>query len=103
MSSLDHELRMALKTGKFHLGSKSAIRELLRGRAKLIILSSNCPEHYREWIEEYAKLAGIPVLRHRKDSVDLGILCGKPFPVSAIVINEPGDSKILNLVKRGDA
>lgn len=103
MSSLDHELRMALKTGKFHLGSKSALKELLRGRAKLIILSNNCPEHYREQIEEYAKLAGVPVLRHRKDSVDLGTLCGKPFPVSAIVINEPGDSKILNLVKRGDA
>ncbi|RJS86923.1 50S ribosomal protein L30e [Candidatus Bathyarchaeota archaeon] len=103
MSSLDHELRMALKTGRFHLGSKSALKELLKGRAKLIILSSNCPEHYRRQIEEYAKLAGVPILRHRKDSIDLGTLCGKPFPVSAIVINEPGDSKILSLVKGGDA
>ncbi|KYH39132.1 MAG: 50S ribosomal protein L30 [Candidatus Bathyarchaeota archaeon B23] len=104
MSSLDHELRMALKTGRFHLGSKNALRELIKGRARLIILSSNCPEHYSARIEGYARLAGVPVLRHRKDSVDLGILCGKPFPVSAIVINEPGDSKILRfVVKEGDA
>lgn len=103
MSVLDHELRMALKTGRVHLGSKIALKELMKGRAQLIILSSNCPERYRERIKEYAKLAGVPVLRHRKDSVDLGILCGKPFPVSAIVINEPGDSKILSLVKEGDA
>jgi large subunit ribosomal protein L30e len=103
MSSLDHELRMALKTGRVNLGSKSALKELLKGRAKLIILSSNCPERYQEKIEGYAKLVGIPVLRHKKDSVDLGTLCGKPFPVSAIVINEPGDSKILSLVKEGDA
>jgi ribosomal protein L30E len=27
------------------------------------------------------------------------MLCGKPYPVSAIVINDPGDSRILELVK----
>jgi ribosomal protein L30E len=32
-----------------------------------------------------------------KDSLDLGVLCGKPFSVSVIVINDPGDSKILEL------
>jgi large subunit ribosomal protein L30e len=39
-------------------------------------------------------------MEHAKDSVDLGTLCGKPFPVSAMVILEPGDSKILELVKK---
>jgi ribosomal protein L30E len=32
--------------------------------------------------------------------MDLGTLCGKPFPVSAMVISDPGDSKILDLVKK---
>jgi large subunit ribosomal protein L30e len=90
---------MSISTGRVHLGSKMALRELRRGRAKIAIISSNCPDESQKRIENYAKLAKIPVIKHSKDSLDLGLLCGKPFPVSAIVINNPGDSKILNLVK----
>ena len=100
MSSIDQELRLALSTGKVQVGSKAAVRELRRGRAKLAIVSNNCPREVREKIENYGKLSKIPVMEHPKDSIDLGTLCGKPFPVSAMVINEPGDSKILELVKK---
>ena len=97
MSSVDHELRMAFRTGRIHLGSKVAIRELRLGRALMAILSSNCPSATREEIDIFGKLSSIPVLHHQKDSRDLGILCGKPFPVSTLVISDPGDSKILDL------
>ena len=103
MSSVDKELRLALSTGKVQVGSKAAVREMRRGRAKLAIDSVNCPREARETIENYGKLSKILVMDHPKDSVDLGTLCGKPFPVSAIVINDPGDSKILDLVKKEDA
>ncbi len=96
---MDQELRLAVSTGRVHLGSKMAAREMRRGRAKMAIISSNCTEETRESITNLGRLAEIPVLEHPKDSLDLGVLCGKPFPVSAIVINEPGDSKILSLVK----
>lgn len=99
MSSRDQQLRLALSTGRVQLGSKQAVRELRRGRAKMAILSSNCPKEMKESIENYGKLGNIPILNHEKDSVDLGMLCGKPYPVSAIVINDPGDSKILDIVK----
>ncbi len=100
MSSVDNELRLALSTGKTQLGSKAAVRELRRGRAKLAVLSINCPKEARQTIENYGKLSQVPVMEHPKDSVDLGTLCGKPFPVSAIVITDPGDSRILELVKK---
>ena len=99
MSSKDQQLRLALSTGRVQLGSKQAVRELRRGRAKMAIISSNCPKEMKESIENYGKLGNIPILNHEKDSVDLGMLCGKPYPVSAIVINDPGDSKILDIVK----
>ncbi len=89
---------MAINTGRIHLGSKVAVQEMRRGRARIAILSSNCTEETREDIENFGKLSGIPVLSHDKDSRDLGVLCGKPFPVSVIVINDTGDSKILDLV-----
>jgi large subunit ribosomal protein L30e len=99
MSSVDHELRMAINTGRIYLGSKVAIRELRRGRALMAILSSNCPSETSNEIDDYGKLSSVPVLHHQKDSRDLGILCGKPFPVSTIVISDPGDSKILDLAR----
>lgn len=99
MSSVDHELRLALSTGKVQLGSKTAVREMRRGRARMAILSSNCPPDKAETIENFGRLSEIPVLRHAKDSVDLGVLCGKPYPVSAMVITDPGDSRILSVTK----
>jgi large subunit ribosomal protein L30e len=99
MSSVDHELRLALSTGKVQLGSKTAVREMRRGRARMAILSSNCPAENAEAIETYGRLSEIPVLTHAKDSVDLGVLCGKPYPVSAMVISDPGDSNILEISK----
>ena len=90
---------MAINTGRVHLGSKVALREMRRGRARIAILSSNCPEETRGAIENYGRLSEIPVLNHQKDSLDLGVLCGKPFPVSTIVVNDPGDSKILDLAE----
>jgi len=99
MSSRDQQLRLALSTGRVQLGSKQAVRELRRGRAKMAILSSNCPKVMKESIENYGKLGNIPIWNHEKDSVDLGMLCGKPYPVSSIVINDPGDSRILDIVK----
>ncbi|MBN1683622.1 50S ribosomal protein L30e [Candidatus Bathyarchaeota archaeon] len=100
MSSIDNELRLALSTGKVQVGSKVSVRELRRGRAKLAIVSNNCPIKMRETILNYGKLSNTPIMAHPKDSIDLGTLCGKPFPVSAMVITEPGDSKILDLVKK---
>jgi len=99
MSSIDHELRLALSTGRVQLGSNTAERELRRGRARIVILSSNIPEEKADTMKRYGNLADIPVLQHNKDSMDLGILCGKPYPVSALIINDPGDSRILDLVE----
>jgi large subunit ribosomal protein L30e len=99
MSSIDRELRLALSTGRVYIGSKESIQEMRRGRSKLTIISNNCPEKIREKIVNQSKIGRIPVIVHVKDSVDLGIVCGKPYPVSAIVINNPGDSKILEITE----
>ncbi|MFP3951417.1 MAG: 50S ribosomal protein L30e [Candidatus Bathyarchaeia archaeon] len=99
MSSIEHALRLVLSTGRVHLGSKQTIREVKRGRAQLAILSNNCPEETREKVEALSKLSDTPIMNLDKDSIDLGVMCGKHFPVSAIVINDTGDSKILELLE----
>jgi large subunit ribosomal protein L30e len=99
MSSVDRELRMALSTGRVEIGSKEGIKEMRRGRAQLAIISENCPEEYREKIMNYADIGDIPVMVHNKDSLDMGTLCGKPYPVSTVIIMDPGDSRILDLAR----
>jgi len=88
---------MAVKTGKVLLGANSALKSARLGRARLIIVASNCPKNIRDDIEYYCKLSGIPLLIYRGSSLDLGAVCGKPFMVSALVIREAGDSDILKL------
>ena len=100
MTSFESELRMLLKTGKVALGSRKAIKAALLGKAKLIILAENAPEDIRNDVLRYAKLSNIPVYIYKGTSVELGALCGKPFMVSAITVYDPGDSNILDLVRK---
>jgi large subunit ribosomal protein L30e len=46
-----------MKSGKYTLGYKSTLKSLRQGKAKLIIISSNCPPLRKSEIEYYAMLA----------------------------------------------
>lgn len=101
MIDFNRQIAIALKTGKIELGSRSAASAAKLGRAKLIILSSNCPE--KETIVRDAQGSGVPTHIYKGTSMDLGSVCGKPFIVSAVIVMEPGDSEILRLAEREDA
>lgn len=96
---LDKAIATAVKTGKVLFGSNLALQSARTGRAKLIIVASNCPEEIRRDIEYYCKLSNIPLLTYRGSSLDLASLCGKPFLVAALTIRDPGDSDILKMVE----
>ena len=89
---------MAVKTGKVGFGSKDAITSTGFARAKMIILAKNIREAVREEIQHNAQQSEIPIYVFPGSSLDLGAVCEKPFPVSAIVVREPGDSEVLKLV-----
>jgi len=90
---------MAVKTGKVEFGSKVALSSASLGRAKLLILASNCPVEFRENIVYDAEQSEIPVYIFQGSSLDLGALCEKPFPISALVVKEQGDSEVLKLAE----
>jgi len=91
---------MAVKTGKVLFGAKSALKNAKTGKARLIIVASNCPPETRQDLEYYCKLSGIPLIVYDGTSLELGAVCGKPFTVSAMTIREPGDSDIMKVVVR---
>ena len=99
MIDIDKAIASAVKTGKVTFGANAAVLNAKTGKAKMIILASNCPKNIKEEIEYYGKLSKVPVLSYKGASMDLANVCGKMFIISALSVREPGDSEILKAVE----
>jgi len=99
MIDVDKAIASAVKTGKVFFGANYAIKSAKLGRTKLIIVASNCPENVMDDIKYYSGFSGVPVVIYKGSSIDLGVMCGKPFMVSALTIREAGGSDILKLTE----
>ncbi|MGF7117714.1 50S ribosomal protein L30e [Methanobacterium oryzae] len=95
---IDRGIRVAVDTGTVTLGSDKSIQALKLGKGKLVIIAKNCPNDIQEDIMHYSKLSDIPVYTYEGTSVDLGSVCGKPFTVATLIIKDPGDSTILEVM-----
>ncbi len=93
---LNTSIRMAVDTGKTILGSDKTKKLAMLGEPKLIIVAKNCPLHVKQDILHYALLSKVKFIEFQGTSVELGVVCGKPFSISALSIMEPGNSDILN-------
>ena len=93
---VDRGIRVAVDTGDVTLGSEKSIQSLKLGRGLLVVVAANSPKDIIEDVEYYSKLSEIPYITYEGTSVELGSVCGKPFTVATLVINDPGDSTILD-------
>ena len=96
---IDKEIRVAVESGKVRFGSNFAEKELLVGDAKLVIMASNLSKEKQQEYARLGTLAAIKIYKYAGSSIQLGNVCGKPFPVSMMVIYEEGNSKILSAVQ----
>ena len=92
---VDRGIRVAVDTGDVTLGSEKSIQSLKLGKGQLVIVAKNSPKEIIEDVEYYANLSDIPYYIYEGSSVVLGSVCGKPFTVATLIINDPGDSTIL--------
>jgi len=95
---VDRGIRVAVDTGNVTLGSDKSVQGLKLGKGKLVIIAENCPRGIREDVIHYSKLSDIPVYDYKGTSVELGSVCGKPFTVATLIIKDPGDSTILEIM-----
>jgi len=100
MIDVDKAISTAVKTGKVVLGANEALGSAKAGKARLIFVASNTPVELRENIEYYGKLSEVPVVAYKSNSVDLGMVCGRKFAVTALTVKEAGDSDILKLIEK---
>ena len=92
---VDRGIRVAVDTGDVTLGSEKSIQSLKLGKGQLVVVAQNSPKEILEDVEYYANLSEIPFYIYEGTSVELGSVCGKPFTVATLMINDPGDSTIL--------
>lgn len=97
---LSGAIRLAVESGKVGFGSRKGIRELLMGTAKLAVVAGNVPSELAEDARRYGELSGIPMVEFPGTSIELGSICGKPFPVSVLVVYEEGASNIMDFGKK---
>jgi len=97
MKDFKKEINKVVKTGKITIGAKSVSGALLNGNPRLIVISSNCPNHIREEIIYYCRLSDTPYKVLMNDSLELGSVCRKHFPVSVLGIMDEGESGILKM------
>ena len=98
MVDVNKQIRMAVKTGKVGFGAKDALSSTQSAKAKLIILAKNCRNSDREDLLHSAEQSEVPVYVFAGSSLDLGAVCERPYPISALVVREAGDSEVLKLV-----
>ena len=97
--NIESSLGSVVKTGKVVFGSRSALKNIRDGKGKLVIISGNCESTTYSRVRQYSSITNIPVFVFKGSSNELGNVCRRPFPVSAMTIFEAGDSDILNILK----
>jgi large subunit ribosomal protein L30e len=91
---LAHALKVALETGTVRIGLEETRDAAKSKKARLLIVAKTCPD--AELVKQRA-VGKIPVYHYEGTAVDLGQACGRPFPISAMAILDPGSSAILTL------
>jgi len=91
MVDIARALKTAATTGDVRFGLAETKKTIKKGEAKLVVISNNCPEK-----DVMTSGSNPKVLVFEGTNVELGSACGKPFPISALAIVNPGESNILS-------
>ena len=79
-------IKSALKEKKVIIGYKQVLRQIKIGNPEIIIYANNLPKDKLEELEHNTKTGSIKTCKFPKDSIELGLVCKKPFSVSILAI-----------------
>lgn len=79
-------IKDAVKENKVVLGYNSVIKLIKTEKPKAIIYANNIPKNKLENIIHNTNFTKIDVMGYQDDSINLGLVCGKPFSVSVLAI-----------------
>ncbi len=78
---IEKEIKDAMENKKLIIGTKTVLKNLKNNKLKKIIYASNCPEKTKKDLNYYAQFSDIEIKEFKGTSLELGIVCGKPFNI----------------------
>jgi len=90
---MENSINILMKTGRCVMGTREVRKFIEENGIKMAIFSRGAEQD----LTSLCKEKGIIVIRYNKTSMDLGMLCRKPFPVSVLGVIDEGDSGILSI------
>merc|ERR1739846_171835 len=98
--NINQKLQLVMKSGKAVLGYRQTLRTIRAARAKMVIISKNCPALRKSEIEYYCMLSKTFLHHYDGSNTELGTACGRLFRVGCMSITNPGDSDILHMIQK---
>jgi len=86
MKTISEQIKEAIASEKIIMGSKQTIKFLKLKSLKTVVVSTNCPVELKKDLTKYSEMAGVKIETFEGTSKQLGILCGKPFPITVLSI-----------------
>lgn len=83
---MNRAIKVAVSTGKVSFGAENVRKNAAKGAMRLIIVAANFPD------EKFMgkTYSNVPIYHFPGTGIELGNVCGKPFPVSVLAVYEPG-------------
>jgi len=86
--SLTEEIQSELKGRKVIIGYKKSLEFIKNNSPKLIVMAENISAKERREIEHNAKISSTKIEIFEGSSKELGVICGRPFPIMLLVIKK---------------
>ena len=97
-SALATQLPLALKTGKYVIGYKQAIENVVEKKAKCLVIAKTLPKLMRNRLEYYSVLAdSIPLKFYEGSNNELAMMCGLKYRASVICILDQGEAELVDM------
>ena len=83
---LTEDIQAGIKSKNVVIGYNESIQYMRVETPKIIIIANNLPSNMKQEIEHNAKIGKTKLEIFGGTSRELGVVCGKPFPVTTIII-----------------
>ncbi len=78
------EVRKAVGTKKFVIGTARTMKALMAGNASKVFITKNCPEALKQDLQVHASAEGIQIEELPVANDELGTICKKMFAISVV-------------------
>ncbi|VVB56603.1 50S ribosomal protein L30e [uncultured archaeon] len=102
-AALAKAIRMCTESGEIVMGARESMQSVRHGKGQVLVLAANAPADNASDVRRYCALSSLPIVEFAGTSMELGSICGKPFPVSMLLVLDAGNSSIMEMAKKGKA